>query len=75
MTERECNVAQNLPFLIRKLFVISCLRHLDYFKPSSIHRAVTFKLVARTMSVLLETSLGDITIDLLGEYAPKACTK
>jgi hypothetical protein len=30
---------------------------------------------ARTMSVLLETSLGDITIDLLVDEAPKCCEK
>lgn len=29
----------------------------------------------RTMSVLLETSLGDITIDLLVDDAPKCCEK
>ena len=28
-----------------------------------------------TMSVLLETSLGDIVIDLMVDYAPKACEK
>ena len=27
------------------------------------------------MSVLLETSLGDITVDLLVDVAPKACEK
>jgi peptidyl-prolyl cis-trans isomerase-like 4 len=29
----------------------------------------------QTMSVLLETSLGDITIDLLVDDAPKCCEK
>lgn len=30
---------------------------------------------ARAMSVLLETSVGDITVDLLVAEAPKACEK
>jgi len=30
---------------------------------------------ASTMSVLLETSAGDIVIDLLVDYAPKMCEK
>lgn len=28
-----------------------------------------------SMSVLLETSVGDIVIDLLADYAPKCCEK
>ena len=31
--------------------------------------------IAQTMSVLLETSLGDITIDLLVDDAPRCCEK
>jgi hypothetical protein len=31
--------------------------------------------ILSTMSVLLETSAGDIVIDLLVDYAPKLCEK
>ena len=34
-----------------------------------------FYLIYHTMSVLLETSLGDIVIDLLVAEAPKCCEK
>ena len=31
--------------------------------------------IEQTMSVLLETSLGDLVVDLLVDHAPRACEK
>ena len=39
------------------------------------HFCEQLHLRAQTMSVLLETSLGDITIDLLVDDAPRCCEK
>lgn len=44
-------------------------------KLSRLHLLRQLNLRERTMSVLLETSLGDITIDLLVDDAPKCCEK
>jgi hypothetical protein len=45
------------------------------FPPSTIPLSCSPVFLKTVMSVLLETSAGDIVIDLLIEYAPKLCEK
>jgi hypothetical protein len=50
-------------------------RHASHERISLRQTRQSWRNLRRTMSVLLETSLGDITIDLLVDDAPKCCEK
>jgi hypothetical protein len=51
---------------------ISSKPHFPWIQPSP--RTITVRTIP-IMSVLLETSAGDIVIDLLVDYSPKLCEK
>ena len=52
----------------------SSLCHLSYFETPTCVTKVTFRiLLPASMSVLFETSLGDIVIDLEVDSCPKTC--
>jgi hypothetical protein len=63
----SCSLCSNM-FMPEAIFVM-------HSTPERLHCGATSTARRYAMSVLLETSVGDIVIDLLTDYAPKCCEK